>query len=74
MNMTTEELERTAYQAGDIALASALAAQLDAEEALADEAPAREELLDEIAHLKRILADALDDDTWRERAQAALED
>jgi hypothetical protein len=28
----------------------------------------------EIAHLKRILADALEDDSWRERAQAAIAD
>ena len=72
--MTTEEMERQAYQRGDTTLASALAAQIDAENALADEAPAREELLDEIAHLKRILRDALENDAWRERAQAALED
>lgn len=72
--MTTEELERTAYQAGDTALAGALAALIDAEEALAAAAPAREELLDEIEHLKRILADALADDSWRERAQAAIAD
>jgi len=74
MNLTLHEQESQAYRAGDTALASALAAQIDAENALADEAPAREELLDEIAHLKRILRDALNDDTWRARAQAALED
>ena len=72
--LTIEERERAAYQAGDITLAAALAARIDAENALAREAPAREELLDEIAHLKRILRDALADDCWRERAQAALED
>jgi len=70
--LTLEEQERRAYQAGDIALAAALAAQIDAEDALAAAEPAREELLDEIAHLKRILADALADDCWRERAQAAI--
>jgi len=70
--LTIEEQERAAYQAGDITLAGALAARIDAEDALAGEAPAREELLDEIAHLKRILEDALADDAWRERAQAAL--
>ena len=32
---TIEEQERQAYQAGDIALAGALAAQIDAEDALA---------------------------------------
>ena len=72
--LTIEEQERRAYQAGDTTLAGALAALIDAEEALAAAAPAREELLDEIAHLKRIIADALADDSWRERAQAALED
>ena len=72
--MTTEEQERNAYQAGDTTLADALAALIDAEEALAAAAPAREELLDEIAYLKRILADALEDDAWRERAAAAIED
>ena len=70
--LTIEERERAAYQAGDITLAAALAAQIDAEDALAAEEPAREELLDEIAHLKRILRDALADDSWRERAQAAV--
>ena len=72
--MTIEEQERAAYAAGNTILAGALAARIDAEDALAGEAPAREELLDEIAHLKRILRDALADDAWRERAQAALED
>ena len=72
--LTLDEQERAAYQAGDIALAGALAAQIDAEDALAAVPAAREELLDEIAHLKRILADALKDDCWRERAQAAIAD
>ena len=71
---TLEEQERQAYQAGDITLAGALAARIDAEDALAAAEPDREELLDEIAHLKRILADALADDAWRERAQAAIAD
>ena len=71
---TLEEQECAAYSAGDTTLAGALAARIDAEEALAGEAPAREELLDEIAHLKRILEDALADDSWRERAQAAIAD
>jgi len=69
---TNEERERRAYSQGDIALAAALAARIDAEDALAAAEPAREELLDEIAHLKRILADALADDCWRERARAAI--
>lgn len=71
---TLDEQERRAYARGDTALAATLAAQVDAEEALAGEAPAREELLDEIAHLKRILRDALADDSWRERATAAIAD
>lgn len=71
--MTIEEQERHAYQAGDTTLADALAALIDAEDTIAAAAPALEELLDEIAHLKRILADALADDAWRERAAAALE-
>ena len=69
---TIEEQERAAYVAGDTTLAATLAAQIDAEEALAAVPAAREELLDEIAHLKRILTDALADDCWRERAQAAV--
>ena len=72
--LTLEEQERQAYAQGNVTLAGALAARIDAEDALAGEAPAREALLDEIAHLKRILADALVDDAWRERAQAAIAD
>ena len=71
---TLDEQERRAYTAGDITLAAALAAQIDAENELAAVPAAREELLDEIAHLKSILRDALEDDSWRERAAAALED
>ena len=69
---TLDEQERAAYQAGDTTLAAALAAQIDAEDALAGEAYTTKELLDEIAHLKRILRDALADDCWRERAAAAV--
>ncbi len=69
---TNEERERRAYQAGNITLAAALAAQIDAEDALAGEAYTIKEAQIEIAHLKRILADALADDSWRERAQAAI--
>ena len=72
--LTIEEQERAAYQAGDITLAAALAAQIDAENELAQAPAALEELQSEIEHLKRILADALADDSWRERAQAALAD
>ena len=72
--LTLEEQERAAYTAGNIALAGALAAQIDAEGAQARAHAALEQLLDEIAHLKRILADALTDDAWRERARAAIAD
>ena len=72
--MTIEEQERAAYQSGDITLAAALAAQIDAENELAQAPAALEELQSEIEHLKRILTDALADDSWRERAQAALAD
>ena len=68
--LTIEEQERAAYQAGDITLA----ARIDAENELAQAPAALEELQSEIEHLKRILTDALADDTWRERAQAAIAD
>ena len=71
---TLDEQERQAYSAGDTTLAGALAARIDAEDALAQAPAALEELQSEIEHLKRILADALADDAWRERAQAALAD
>ena len=74
MQLTIEEQERAAYQAGDITLAAALAAQIDAENELAQAPAALEELQSEIEHLKRILTDALADDSWRERAQAAIAD
>jgi hypothetical protein len=70
--LTIEEQERRAYSQGDIALAAALAARIDAEDALARAHAALEQLLEEIAHMKRILVDALADDSWRERAQAAI--
>ena len=72
--LTIEEQERAAYQAGDITLAAALAARMDAENELAQAPAALQELQSEIEHLKRILADALADDAWRERAQAAIAD
>ena len=72
--LTIEEQERAAYSAGNTTLAAALAAQIDAENELAAAPAALEELQSEIEHLKRILTDALADDTWRERAQAALAD
>ena len=69
---TLDEQERAAYQAGDITLAAALAARIDAENELAGEAYTAKDLQSEIEHLKRILTDALADDAWRERAQAAV--
>jgi len=70
--LTIEEQERAAYAAGDTTLAAALARIDDLQRALAG---ATAEIIDqqaEIEHLKRILADALDDDSWRERAAAAV--
>lgn len=72
--MTTEELERQAYAAGDIVLASALARIVDLQHALGRATADNVEQMDEIAHLKCILGDALDDDSWRERAAAAIAD
>ena len=74
MQLTLDEQERAAYSAGDTTLAAALGAQIDAEDELAQAPAALEELQSEIEHLKRILTDALADDAWRERAQAALAD
>lgn len=72
MQLTIEEQERQAYSAGDTTLAAALGARIDMQHALAADVVSIEELQSEIEHLKRILADALADDSWRERAQAAL--
>ena len=69
---TIEEQERDAYTAGNITLADALARAIDLELALADADNRLDRQDAEIEHLKRILADALDDDSWRERAQAAI--
>jgi hypothetical protein len=71
---TIEEQERAAYTVGNITLADALARAIDLEDALASADNRLDRQDAEIAHLKRILADALEDDSWRERAQAALED
>lgn len=70
--LTIEEQERAAYQAGNIALCATLARAIDLESALADADNRLDRQDAEIAHLKRILADALYDDSWRERAQAAI--
>ena len=72
--LTIEERERDAYTAGNITLADALSRAIDLESALADADNRLDRQDAEIEHLKRILADALDDDTWRERAQAAIAD
>lgn len=74
MQLTIEEQERAAYSAGNTTLAAALGARIDMQHALAADVVSTEELQSEIEHLKRILADALADDSWRERAQAALAD
>ena len=71
--MTIEEQERAAYAAGDTALAAALAQVIDLENEAADLRAAAIDAELTIEHLKRILADALNDDVWRERARAALE-
>ncbi len=72
--LTIVEQEACAHQLGNTALASALGAQLDAEFALAAALDAQLDAEDQIAHLKRILIDALANDCWRERAAAAIED
>jgi hypothetical protein len=72
--LTIEEQERDAYTAGDTTLAGALARIDDLQRALGGATAELVELQNEIAHLKRILADALADDCWRERAAAAIAD
>lgn len=71
--LTIEEQERRAYAAGDTTLAHALARIIDLQHALGRATADNVELQESIEHLKRILADALEDDAWRERATAALE-
>ena len=72
--MTIEEQERQAYAAGNTALAAALGQVIDLENEAADLRAAATDAQLTIEHLKRIIADALDDDSWRERAAAAIED
>ena len=72
--LTIDEQERHAYTAGDITLADALARAIDLDIALASADDRLDRQDAEIEHLKRILADALVNDTWRERAQAAIAD
>ena len=71
--MTIEEQERYAHASGDTKLAAALAQVIDLENEAADLRAAAADDADAIAHLKRIIADALNDDAWRERAAAAIE-
>ena len=72
--MTIEEQERAAYAAGNIALAAALARVIDLGNEAADLRAAVTDAELTIEHIKRIISDALDDDSWHERATAALED
>ena len=71
--LTIEEQERQAYAAGNTALAAALARVIDLENEAADLRAAVTDAELTIEHIKRIISDALDDDSWRERAAAALE-
>lgn len=73
MGLTIEEQERAAYADGNTALATAWGRVIDLEQ---ERILLRGTLIDAqtaVEHLKRILADALVDDCWRERATAALE-
>jgi len=73
MQLTTEESERAAYAANNQPLAVAWGRVIDLENQACElRAAATDDALT-IQHLKRILADALVDDCWRERAAAALE-
>ena len=72
--MTIEEQERAAHAAGNIALAAALGQVIDLENEACELRAAATDAQLTIEHLKRIIADALDDDSWRERAAAAIED
>ena len=71
--MTIEEQERAAHAAGNIALAAALGQVIDLENEACELRAAATDAEREIEHLKRIIADALSDDVWRERAAAAIE-
>ena len=71
--MTIEEQERYAHANGDTALAAALAQVIDLENEACELRAAAADAELTIEHLKRIIADALNDDAWRERAAAAIE-
>ena len=73
MNLTLEEQERAAFAGGDYALAHVLARVIDLEDDACNMRAAATDDALTIQHLKRILADALVNDCWRERAAAAIE-
>ena len=73
MQLTIEEKERAAYAQGDTALATAWGRVIDLEQECIALQDTLTDAQSSIQHLKRILADALVDDCWRERATAALE-
>ena len=64
--------EIEAYMAGDTILAEALGRIDDMADDIGRLRTDAQELEKDIAHLKRILVDALVDDSWRERAAAAV--
>jgi hypothetical protein len=64
--------EAQAYMAGDTVLADALGRIDDMTDDIGRLRMDAQELEKDIAHLKRILVDALVDDCWRERAAAAV--
>ena len=64
--------ESQAYMAGDVVLAEALGRIDDMTDDIGRLRMDAQELEKDIAHLKRILVDALVDDSWRERAAAAV--
>tara|TARA_R110000868_G_scaffold44601_1_gene148836 strand:- start:186 stop:404 length:219 start_codon:yes stop_codon:yes gene_type:complete len=71
--LTIEEQERHAYADGNYALAHVLGRVIDLENQACELRAAAADDARTIQHLKRILADALADDCWRERAAAAIE-
>jgi hypothetical protein len=64
--------ELQAYIAGNTVLAEALGRIDDLSDDIGRLRQDAQELEKDIAHLKRILVDALVDDSWRERAAAAV--
>lgn len=74
MNLTLEEQERAAFADGDYDLARTLARVIELEDDACNMRAAATDDALTIQHLKRILADALVNDCWRERAAAALDE